>query len=145
MCRQIVVKAVADGLAMHPGQSVRTLKMHLSNPLPSGFSGFSTSVFNERTVRAWGWTVRAWFRTVVSASSNSPQCKCVFCIVPMWGTPWCHGWPTRRPRTAHTQVNFPKKLLLSEIIYGILENRHRIDIDELMYLRNNQLGKLVSP
>jgi hypothetical protein len=38
-----------------------------------------------------------------------------------------------------------KKLLLSGIIYGILDNRFRIDIDKLMHLRNNQLGKLVSP
>jgi hypothetical protein len=37
-----------------------------------------------------------------------------------------------------------KKLLLSEIIYGIPDSRFRIDIDELMHLRNNQLGKLVS-
>jgi hypothetical protein len=40
---------------------------------------------------------------------------------------------------------FSKKLLLSEIIYGILDSRLRIDIDGLMHLRNNQLGKLVSP
>jgi hypothetical protein len=38
-----------------------------------------------------------------------------------------------------------KKLLMSEIIYGILDSRLRIDIDVLMHLRNNQLGKLVSP
>jgi hypothetical protein len=38
-----------------------------------------------------------------------------------------------------------KKLFLSEIIYGIADRRLRIDIDELMYLRNDQLGKLVSP
>jgi hypothetical protein len=28
---------------------------------------------------------------------------------------------------------------------GIPDSRHRIDVDELMHLRNNQLGKLVSP
>jgi hypothetical protein len=38
-----------------------------------------------------------------------------------------------------------KKLLLSRIIYRIPDSRLRIDIDELMYMRNNQLGKLVSP
>jgi hypothetical protein len=37
-----------------------------------------------------------------------------------------------------------KKLLQSEIIYDIQGSRLRIDIDELMHLRNNQLGKLVS-
>jgi hypothetical protein len=38
-----------------------------------------------------------------------------------------------------------KKLLLSGIIYGIPDSQLRIDIDGLMHLRNNQLGKLVSP
>jgi hypothetical protein len=41
------------------------------------------------------------------------------------------------PRTGE----FFKKLLMSGIIYGIPDNR----LSELMYLRNNQLGKLVSP
>jgi hypothetical protein len=40
---------------------------------------------------------------------------------------------------------FSKKLLMSGIIYDILDSRLRIDIDGLMHLRNNQLGKLVSP
>jgi hypothetical protein len=38
-----------------------------------------------------------------------------------------------------------KKLLLSGIIYGILDSRLIIVVDELMHLRNDQLGKLVSP
>jgi hypothetical protein len=41
--------------------------------------------------------------------------------------------------------DFPKKLLLSRIIYGILDSRLRIVIDKLMHLRNDQLDKLVSP
>jgi hypothetical protein len=45
------------------------------------------------------------------------------------------------PRTGE----FSKKLLLSRIIYGIPDSRFRIDVDELMHLRNNQLGKLISP
>jgi hypothetical protein len=40
---------------------------------------------------------------------------------------------------------FPKKLLLSRIIYGISDSRLRIVVDELMHLRNDQLGKVVSP
>jgi hypothetical protein len=40
---------------------------------------------------------------------------------------------------------FPKKLLMSGIIYGISDSRLRINVDELMHLRNDQLGKLVSP
>jgi hypothetical protein len=39
------------------------------------------------------------------------------------------------PDGPHTG-EFLKKLLLSGIIYGILNSRLRIDIDELMYLIN---------
>jgi hypothetical protein len=40
---------------------------------------------------------------------------------------------------------FSKKLLRSGIIYGIMDSQLRIDVNELMYLINDQLGKLVSP
>jgi hypothetical protein len=40
---------------------------------------------------------------------------------------------------------FFKKLLLSGIIYGILNRRFRIVVDEFMHLRNNRLGKLIRP
>jgi hypothetical protein len=40
---------------------------------------------------------------------------------------------------------FSKKLLLSGIFYGIPGSRLRIVVDKLMHLRNDQLGKLVSP
>jgi hypothetical protein len=56
------------------------------------------------------------------------------------------SWTVRRkgPDGPHIGV-FPKKLLVSGIIYGIPDSRLRIIVDELMHLRNNQLGKLVSP
>jgi hypothetical protein len=40
---------------------------------------------------------------------------------------------------------FSKKLLLSEIIYGIPDSQLRIVVDELIHLINDQMGKLVSP
>jgi hypothetical protein len=40
---------------------------------------------------------------------------------------------------------FTKKLLLSGIIYGIPDSRLRIVVDKLMHLRNNRLGRLISP
>jgi hypothetical protein len=40
---------------------------------------------------------------------------------------------------------FQEKLLLSEIIYGIPDSRFRLVVYKLMHLRNDQLGKLVSP
>jgi hypothetical protein len=33
-------KAVADGPAVHPGRSMRTLKIHFTEPVTFGFSGF---------------------------------------------------------------------------------------------------------
>ena len=35
--------AVADGPAVHPGRSARTLKIHFTEPVTFGFSGFSRS------------------------------------------------------------------------------------------------------
>jgi hypothetical protein len=37
MCRQMSDKAVVDGPVMHPGRSVRTLKMHFIEPVTFGF------------------------------------------------------------------------------------------------------------
>jgi hypothetical protein len=48
MCRQMLDKVVADGPAMHPGRSARTLKMHFTKPVTFGLFWF----FNDRTVRA---------------------------------------------------------------------------------------------
>jgi hypothetical protein len=46
------------------------------------------------------------------------------------------------PDGPRTSDFFQKKLLMSEIIYGIPDSQLRIDIDELMHLRNNQLGNI---
>jgi hypothetical protein len=40
---------------------------------------------------------------------------------------------------------FFQKLLMSGIIYGILDSRFIIVVDKLIHLTNDQLGKLVSP
>jgi hypothetical protein len=52
--------------------------------------------------------------------------------------------PPQGPKRS-THRCFSKKLLLSGIIYSIPDSRLRIVVDELMHLRNDQLGKLVSP
>jgi hypothetical protein len=52
--------------------------------------------------------------------------------------------PPQGPRRSADRC-FSKKLLLSGIIYGILDSQLRIVVDELIHLRNDQLGKLVSP
>jgi hypothetical protein len=45
---QMSDKVVADGPAVHPGWSVRTLKMHFTEPVTFGFFWF----FNDQMVRA---------------------------------------------------------------------------------------------
>jgi hypothetical protein len=56
------------------------------------------------------------------------------------------SWTVRRKGMDGLRTGeFFKKLLLSRIIYGILDSRLRIEIDGRMHLRINQLGKLVSP
>jgi hypothetical protein len=61
MCRQMSDKVVADGPVVHPGRSVRTLKIHFTEPVTFGFFW----AFNGRTVRAWS-------QTVLTSPSNSP-------------------------------------------------------------------------
>jgi hypothetical protein len=69
---------------------------------------------------------------------------CVFVVFLSEAHPNVTDGPPQGPgRSAHRC--FSKKLLLSGIIYGILDNQLRIVVDELMHLRNDQLGKLVSP
>jgi hypothetical protein len=61
MRHQMLDKVVADGPAVHPRQSARTLKMNFTEPVTFGFFWF----FNDRTVRAW-------FRTVLASPSDGP-------------------------------------------------------------------------
>jgi hypothetical protein len=125
-------KAVTDGPAVYPVQSARTLKMHFTEPVTFGFFGLSTTgrcaPEAERSALGLG-RCSLLLRTVHSVND-------VFCSVPVQGSPWCRGWSVHRC--------FSKKLLLSGIIYGIPDNRLRIVVDELMHLRNDQLGKLIS-
>jgi hypothetical protein len=68
MCRQMSGKAVADDPVVHPGRSVRTLKMNYTEPVTFGFFWF----YNDWTFRAWVRTVRAWSRTVLAFWSDGP-------------------------------------------------------------------------
>jgi hypothetical protein len=43
MRRLMSDKAIADGPAVHPGRSARTLEMNFTEPSPLGFPGFSTT------------------------------------------------------------------------------------------------------
>jgi hypothetical protein len=83
MCRRMSDKAVADGTVVYPGRSARMLKMYFTEPVSFG----SFLFFNSRTIRTRGRTVRAWSRTVLASPSDSPQCKCCFCSVPVRGSP----------------------------------------------------------
>jgi hypothetical protein len=68
----------------------------------------------------------------------------VFAVFLFEAHPVVADGPLQGPRRSAHRC-FSKKLLLSRIIYDILDSRLRIVVDELMHLRNDQLGKLVSP
>jgi hypothetical protein len=61
MHRQMSDKTVMDGPVVYPRRSVRTLKIHFTEPVTFGFFW----VFNDRTVRAWS-------RTVLASPSDDP-------------------------------------------------------------------------
>jgi hypothetical protein len=69
---------------------------------------------------------------------------CVFAVFLSEAHPGVADGPPQGPRRS-THRCFSKKLLLSGIIYRILDSQLIIVVDELMHLRNDQLGKLVSP
>jgi hypothetical protein len=69
---------------------------------------------------------------------------CVFAMFLSEAHPGVADGPLQGPGWSVLRC-FSKKLLLSGIIYGISNNQLRIIVDELMHLRNDQLGKLVSP
>jgi hypothetical protein len=79
MRHQMSDKVVTDSLAVHPGQSVRTLICILPNPSHSGFSGFSTTgrsaLEAARSSLGLGWC-SLLFRTVRSVNL-------CFCSVPV--------------------------------------------------------------
>jgi hypothetical protein len=123
-----------------PRRSARTLKCILPNPSPLGFSGFSTtrrSTSEARRSKLGPDGARFSFRQSAVLTyvlhNSCPRHTLVSRTVRRRGLDG--------PRTGE----FLKKLLLSRIIYGIPDSRMKIHIDGLMHLRNNQLGKLVSP
>jgi hypothetical protein len=69
---------------------------------------------------------------------------CVFVVFLSEAHPCVVDSPPKGPGRSANRC-FSKKLLLSEIIYGILDSRLRVVVDELIYLKNDQQGKLVSP
>jgi hypothetical protein len=65
-----------------------------------------------------------------------------FCNVPVRGSPWCRG---RRKGPDGPRIGVFQKDSVVRNNLGILDNRLRIVVDKLVHLRNDQLGKLVSP
>jgi hypothetical protein len=141
MCRQISDKTVVDGPVVHPGRSARTLKMNF-------YRTHHLRVFIVLQ-RPDGPRLRTDDPRLVSDGAQfsfgrSVVLTCVFVVFLSEAHPSVvDGPPQGLGRSAHRC--FSKKLLLSGIIYGILNSRLRIVVDELMHLRNDQLGKLVSP
>jgi hypothetical protein len=99
----------------------------------SGFSSFSTS---GRSAPEPGWSELALGRCSLLLQTVHSVNACFALFLSK-----AHLGVANGPRIGE----FSKKLLLSRIVYDILDSQLRIDIDELMHLRNNQLDKQVSP
>jgi hypothetical protein len=115
-------KAVADGPVVHLGRFARTLKIHFTKPVTFGFSGFH---------RPDGPRLRPDGPQLVSDGGRFSirQSVVLTCFYAVFLS------------EAHFGVAddlrlgvFPKKLLLSGIIYGIPDSRFRIVVDILMHL-----------
>ena len=104
MRRQMSDKAITEGPAVHHERSERTLKMHLSNPSPSGFSGFSTT---GRSAPEAGRSTLGFGRCSLLLRTVHSVDLC-FCSVPVRGSPWCCGRSAARPRTVRARVFFQK-------------------------------------
>jgi hypothetical protein len=116
---QMSDRAVADGPAMHPGWSARTLKMIFTEPITFGFFLVFQRPDGPRLV-----SDGARF-----SIGRSVVLTCVFAGFLSKAHPSVTDGPPQGPGRFD----------------GIPDYRRRIVVDELMHLRNDQLGKLVSP
>jgi hypothetical protein len=77
-------------------------KMHLPNPSPSGFSGFSTTGLSaleaRRSALEAGRSVLGLGRCSLLLQTVRSVNLC-FCSVPIRGSPWCRGRSAARART----------------------------------------------
>jgi hypothetical protein len=134
-------KAVPDSPTVHPGWSVRTLKMHFTEPVTFEFF----LVFQ----RPDGPRLRPDGPRLVPNDARfsferSIILTCVFAVFLSEAHPGVVDGPPQGPRRSAHKC-FSKKLFMSGIIYGIPDSRLRVVVDELIHLTNDQLGKLVSP
>jgi hypothetical protein len=129
MCRQMSGTAVADGPAVHPGRSARTLKIHFTEPVTFGFSGFSPT---ERSAPEAGRSALGLERCSLLHQTVRSVDLCL-CSVLSEGHFGVVDGPPQGPGRFALRC-FPKKLLLSGIIYNIPDSRFRIVVDELMHL-----------
>jgi hypothetical protein len=129
MCRQMSGTAVADGPAVHTGRSARTLKIHFTEPVTFGFFCFSPT--GRSAQRSDGP------RLVPDGARFSIErfvvLTCVYAVFLSEGHPGVADDSPQGPGRSALRC-FSKKLLLSEIIYGIPDSRFRIVVDKLVHL-----------
>jgi hypothetical protein len=140
MRRQMSDKAVADDPVVHPGRSTRTLKIHFTKPATFAFSSFH---------RPDSPRLRPDSPRLVSDGAHfsirrSIVLTCVYAMFLSEAHLGVADGPPQGPGRSTLRC-FSKKLLLSGIIYGIPDSLFRIVVDEHMHLRNDRLGKLISP
>jgi hypothetical protein len=95
MRRQMSDKAVTNGPVVHPGRSVRTLKIHFTEPVTFGFFWFSPT---GRSAPEAGRSVlgRGWCSLLHQTVRSVDLC---LCSVPVRGSLWCRRRSAARART----------------------------------------------
>jgi hypothetical protein len=97
MHRQMSDKAVVDGLVVHPGRSMMTLKIHFTEPVTFGFFWFSPTE----------WSALSLGRcSLLHQTVRSVDLR--LCSVPVRGSLWCHGRSAQGPRRSALRC-FSKK------------------------------------
>jgi hypothetical protein len=112
------------------GRAPRTVRedaiIHFPEPVTFGFFGSSPTGRSApeagRSARGLGRS-SLFLRTVRSVDLD-------FCIGSVRGSSWCCGRSAARDPDGPRLACFSKKLLLSEIIYGIPDSRFSIVVDE---------------
>ena len=112
------------------GHAPRTVRepaiIHSSKPVTFGFFG---TLPTERSAPEAGQSARGHGRSLLFLRTVR-SVDLYFCIGSVRGSSWCCGRSAARARTVRAWPVFPKKLLVSGIIYGIPDSRFSIVVDE---------------
>jgi hypothetical protein len=126
MCRQMSDKGSRRWSGRAPRMVCEDAIIHLAEPVTFGFFGSSPTGRSAPEPRR---SARGLRRCLLFHRTVRSRDTC-FCIGSVRGLFRCRGRSAAKARTVRARPDFPKKLLLSEIIYGISDSRFSIVVDK---------------